>query len=513
VERIKLINLMGKTDTMTRLLFCLLFFMDYSMTARSQEVYQEPFRPQIHFSPKTGWMNDPNGMVFYQGEYHLFFQFYPDSTVWGPMHWGHAISKDLMHWKQAPIALYPDSLGYIFSGSAVVDERNTSGMGTNEKIPLVALYTQHDPKGEKAGTNHFQNQSMAYSLDAGGTWTKYSGNPVLRSPGFRDFRDPKVSWYPDQNKWIMTLATGDRIQFFSSVNLKTWSKESEFGVGIGAHGGVWECPDLIPFDVDGKKIWLLLVSINPGGVQGGSGVQYFTGTFDGHRFSSADTLTRWADYGPDDYAGVTFSNTGREKIYMGWMSNWQYGTSVPAGRWRSAMTIPRLLNLKNVGGSYFITMMPVDALEKLVNKSDSYKHIPEVNEITFSGPTRFEISLSELYSFSLVFSNASGQNVKAGYDEEKNAFFIDRTQAGRSEFNAQFANIYYAPRIDQSNHSKIILILDNTSLEMFADEGLSTITEVFFPDQPFNQLQQGASRKPVEDIRISQLSSIWPSGK
>jgi fructan beta-fructosidase len=498
---------------MPRLMISLIFLFSGFLSGKAQDIYHEPFRPQIHFSPQTGWMNDPNGLVYYKGDYHLFYQYYPDSTVWGPMHWGHAISKDLVHWKQEPIALYPDSLGYIFSGSAVVDDRNTSGFGVNGNIPLVAIFTQHDPAGEKAGSNHFQNQSVAFSLDAGMGWTKYSGNPVLRSPAIKDFRDPKVSWYPEQKKWIMTLAAGDRVQFYSSENLKTWNKESEFGASLGAHGGVWECPDLIAYDIDGKKVWLLLVSINPGGAQGGSSTQYFTGYFDGHLFTALDTITRWADYGPDDYAGITFSNTGKDKIFLGWMSNWQYGASVPTGRWRSAMTFPRLLNLKNVGGSYYTTMMPVDALEKLVTKSDSYKHIPSVKEINFSGPARFEISLKELYAFSLVFSNASGQNVKAGYNEEKNAFFIDRSQAGRSDFNTQFATIHYAPRIARSNDSKITLLIDNTSLELFADQGLTTITEIFFPDQPFNALQQGSSRKPVEDIKISQLSSIWITGK
>ncbi len=265
-------------------------------SVQAQKTYEEPFRPQIHFSPKSGWMNDPNGLVYLERSYHLFYQYYPDSTVWGPMHWGHAVSTDLIHWKEIGIALYPDSLGYIFSGSAVVDIDNTSGFGKKESTSLVAIYTQHDPLGEKAGNNHFQNQGIAYSLDKGNHWTKYSGNPVLRTPGLKDFRDPKVSWYPEQKKWIMILAAGDRVMFYSSKNLKTWEKESEFGVTTGAHGGVWECPDLIHYDMDGKKIWLLTVNINPGSVQGGSGIQYFTGEFDGHEFISFDTITPLCGY-------------------------------------------------------------------------------------------------------------------------------------------------------------------------------------------------------------------------
>ena len=194
------------------------------------------YRPAYHFTPAAHWMNDPNGMVYYQGTYHLFFQYYPGGMVWGPMHWGHATSPDMLSWKEQPIALYPDSLGYIFSGSAVIDKNNTAGFG---KDALVAIFTHHDPKGEKAGTDKFQTQSLAYSLDAGKTWKKYAQNPVLKNPGIKDFRDPKVSWNEVAKKWIMTLATLDRITFYSSPNLKDWTKESEFGQKLGAHGGVW----------------------------------------------------------------------------------------------------------------------------------------------------------------------------------------------------------------------------------------------------------------------------------
>ncbi|HTB24665.1 MAG TPA: GH32 C-terminal domain-containing protein [Puia sp.] len=307
----------------------------------------------------------------------------------------------------------------------------------------------------------------------------------------------------------MTLAAGDRIIFYSSGNLITWAKESEFGKGIGAHGGVWECPDLIPFNKDGKKIWLLIVNINPGGIQGGSGTQYFTGDFDGHSFSCKDTITRWADYGPDDYAGITFSNTGDDKIFLGWMSNWLYGTHVPTVKWRSAMTFPRILDLKKSGENYYTTMMPVSAIEKLVTKTNTYNHDSTEKGIALSGPSRIELNIHDLHSFSLIFSNQSGQLLKAGYDEEKNSFFIDRTMAGNSGFAAQFARIHYGPRISRSNDSKIILILDNASLELFADQGLTTMTEIFFPDQPFNSVQQEISRNPLNEIKISSLSSIW----
>jgi len=226
----------------------------------------EALRPQFHFTPQSGWMNDPNGMVYYEGEYHLFYQYYPDSTVWGPMHWGHAVSKDMIRWERLPIALYPDSLGYIFSGSAVIDWRNTSGLGTEQTPAMVALFTYHDPVGEQEGRIDFQTQGIAYSVDKGRTWTKYDRNPVLPNPGIRDFRDPKVSWNEESHQWVMTLAVKDHIEFYGSPDLKQWNKLSEFGKSIGAHGGVWECPDLFPLkDEQGNTRWVLFVSINPGG--------------------------------------------------------------------------------------------------------------------------------------------------------------------------------------------------------------------------------------------------------
>jgi fructan beta-fructosidase len=472
----------------------------------AQNPYHEPYRPQVHFSPATSWMNDPNGLVYFNNTYHLFFQYYPDSTVWGPMHWGHAVSRDLLHWKQQGIALYPDSTGYIFSGSVIVDSNNTSGFGGKDKIPMVAIFTQHDPAGEKAATGFFQNQSIAYSLDNGNHWQKYKGNPVLKSPGLRDFRDPKVSWYAEQKKWIMVLAAGDRVIFYSSKNLKEWTRESEFGRTMGAHGGVWECPDLIPFVVDGKKIWLLIASINPGAPAGGSGTQYFTGEFDGQKFISNDTLTRWMDYGADNYAGVSFSNTGKEKIFLGWMSNWEYATKVPTIKWRSAMTVPRILGLKKIGPHYFITMMPIPM------KPPAMETKPlNGNKIKLQVPCKIVFHIPEIHAFKIIYSNKSGQELIIGFDEEKNAFFIDRTRAGKSDFDPRFAAIHYAPRLASSKESDFTLILDNSSLELFADGGLTCMTELFFPDEPFNEWRTEAATNLFSPIQFNELKSIWIS--
>ena len=273
-------------------------------------VIREQHRPIIHFTPLEKWMNDPNGMVYFEGEYHLFYQSYPDSTIWGPMHWGHAISSDMVHWEHLPIALYPDDHGYIFSGSVVIDHLNSSGLGTEENPAMVAVFTYHDPEGEKSGRNNFQTQGIAYSLDKGRSWQKHKSNPVLKNPGIRDFRDPKVFWHDETDKWIMTLAVLDRIHFYGSKNLTSWEFLSEFGMKSGSHDGVWECPDLIELPVEGtnESRWVLLVSINPGGPNGGSATQYFTGDFNGQEFinKSDESVTRWLDYGTDNYAGVTW---------------------------------------------------------------------------------------------------------------------------------------------------------------------------------------------------------------
>jgi beta-fructofuranosidase/levanase/fructan beta-fructosidase len=247
----------------------------------------EPHRPLYHFTPPAKWMNDPNGMVYYAGEYHLFYQYYPDDIVWGPMHWGHAVTTDLINWKHLPIGLYPDSLGYIFSGSAVIDWNNTSGFGKDGQPPKIAIFTHHDPVGEKAGTNNFQYQSIAFSNDKGRSWIKYAGNPVVPNPGIRDFRDPKVIWDIEREQWVMVFAAWDHVKIYTSKDLKSWEYKSDFGKEYGSHGGVWECPDLFPLQIDGtnNSKWVLLVSINPGAPNGGSGTQYFIGDFDGNQFT------------------------------------------------------------------------------------------------------------------------------------------------------------------------------------------------------------------------------------
>lgn len=463
---------------------------------------KEPHRPLFHFTPQGNWMNDPNGMVFYNNKYHLFYQYYPDSTVWGPMHWGHAVSTDLVHWTHQPVALFPDSLGYIFSGSAVADVNNTSGLGKEGKVPLVAIFTHHDPEGEKAGKNTYQVQSIAYSLDDGETWTKYDSNPVLKNPGIKDFRDPKVSWHEPTKKWIMTLATLDRITFYSSPNLKEWTKESEFGENVGAHGGVWECPDLFPLKHDGKEIWILLVSINPGGPNGGSATQYFTGNFDGHTFTPLHTDTRWIDYGPDDYAGVTWANTGERKIFLGWMSNWQYANLVPTEKWRSAMTIPRDLSLEKLGDKYHISSTPSKELDVL--KGDN---IPFTSSsATLNGGAVLHLTTDKLEDFAVTLSNDSSQKTIIGYNKAANQYYIDRTVSGKSGFEKGFASRTVAPRVTVTDSADITLVIDVASVEMFADKGVTVMTGIFFPGKDYTNITIEPKEK-FKNVNLTQLKS------
>ncbi len=486
--------------------------------AQNGSMYHEQYRPQIHFSPKAHWMNDPNGMVYNDGIYHLFYQYCPGSTVWGPMHWGHAVSTDLVHWKEQPIALYPDSIGYIFSGSAVVDKNNTSGFGKNGNAPLVAVFTQHDPVGEKQNTDVFQNQSIAFSNDNGKTWIKYKGNPVIKNPGIKDFRDPKVMWYDEGKKWILVMAVKDHVSLFSSLNLKDWTKESDFGEHFGAHGGVWECPDIFYMNYKGKKVWVITCSINPGAPNGGSGTQYFVGDFDGKNFTTTDTITKWIDYGPDDYAGVTWSNTGDKKIFLGWMSNWSYAIDVPTIKWRSATTLPRELKLKHINDKIFIASKPLPALSKnelkpvILNDAEinrNFDLLSKTGRIKF--PCRIKMNLKKPEDFTVVLSNDAKEKVLIGYNKNENRYFIDRTNSEKTDFQKDFAGKHFAPRLTTADSMNLDLIIDESSVELFADNGISVMTEIFFPSKPYNKINIEAPEKiAVKRIEYALLKSIWP---
>ncbi len=481
------------------------------------QVYHEMYRPQIHFSPKEHWMNDPNGMVYLNGTYHLFFQYYPGASVWGPMHWGHATSTDLIHWKQQPVALYPDNIGYIFSGSVVVDKNNTSGFGINGKPPLIAIFTQHDTAGEHAHTNTFQNQSIAYSVDEGKTWIKYKGNPVLKNPGITDFRDPKVMWFEATKKWVMTLATKDHITFYSSPDLKVWAKESEFGKELGAHGGVWECPDLIAFNDNGKQVWALLVSVNPGAPNGGSATQYFIGDFDGKIFTPLNNTTKWIDYGPDDYAGVTWSNTEQRKIFLGWMSNWNYAQVVPTQVWRSAMTLPRDLSLAHIGNDIYIASNPVEELNKLTLTTFDLTNFVINKDLNlaallsnFQLPCSIDLSIPEAKSFSIILSNEKDEALIIGYDEIQKHYYINRAQSGETDFERSFNIERIAPRLSDAKNIHLKIIADVSSVELFADDGLTVMTSIYFSSTAYNKVQlQSPQDVKVDKLSYTAFKDIW----
>jgi fructan beta-fructosidase len=495
---------------------------------RESGYYKEKYRPQFHFSPETHWMNDPNGMVFFRGEYHLFYQYYPDSTVWGPMHWGHAVSHDMIHWTHLPVALYPDSLGLIFSGSAVVDSSNTAGFGDRKNPAIIAVFTYHNQKLERSGSNMYQSQAIAYSTDRGRTWTKFSGNPVLPNPGIKDFRDPKVFRYEKTGNWIMILAVHDRIHIYSSPDLKNWSFESEFGEKAGAHGGVWECPDLFPVKVKGgeAKKWVMLVSINPGGPNSGSATQYFTGSFDGHSYIPDSSEEKWVDWGTDNYAGVTWSGipeTDGRRLFLGWMSNWNYATVVPTEVWRSAMTIPRELSLLYENGKYTLVSSPVSELKILrnnsktkINRKIKYSGEKEIDtdSINFAHSEvilEFDLTGSNADTIGIILENSEGEKFIAGYSLPGENVFIDRTKSGISSFSDNFAGIAEAP-YKAGEKLGMHLFIDASSAELFIDDGRLVMTSLFFPTSDFSKLKlfSKGGTSLIEKAELYELNRIWP---
>lgn len=476
--------------------------LPHSHHDREPEADTPQFRPSFHFTPAAHWMNDPNGMVHHRGVWHLFFQYHPHSAVWGPMHWGHATSTDLLHWQEQPIALRPDMLGMIFSGSAVVDVDDTAGFARAagvQAVPLVAVFTHHGERQNPDDVTH-EKQSLACSLDDGLTWAPYAGNPVLRNPGALDFRDPKVRWLPDRERWLMVLAVGDHVAFYSSPDLKDWTHESDFGTGQGAHDGVWECPDLFPLQCEGRTHWVLLVSLVQGGPNGGSATQYFVGDFDGHRFTAPPGPTHWLDHGPDNYAGVTWSNApdGRT-VFMGWMSNWTYARQVPTAPWRSAMTLPRELQLRRVDGQWRVASLPaaeVRAAEGPAVTIDVNQPRNAAIDAALTNALRLtggrlalHLQVQQADGFVLTLGNEAGDQLRLGFAANEQRFFIDRRQSGHVDFQPAFAGRHGVPRIAATPGLDLTIYFDACSVELFADGGLSVLTSLVFPRAPWATMQ------------------------
>lgn len=453
---------------------------------------RETYRPVYHHTPVYGWMNDPNGMFYKDGVYHLCFQYNPYGSMWANMTWGHSTSTDLTHWTYEGTAIVPDAWGAIFSGSCVVDKDNTAGFG---KGAVVAFYTsaKSTPWGD------VQSQSMAYSLDNGKTFIKYEHNPILTSTE-RDFRDPKVFWYAPGKHWVMMLAVGQEMQIYSSGNLKEWKKESSFGAMQGAHGGVWECPDLVEVAVEGskEKKWVLICNLNPGGPFGGSAAQYFVGSFDGKKFvNESPTQTKWLDWGKDNYATVTWSNAPAGRcIALGWMSNWQYANNVPTTQYRSANTLARDLTLYRAGGELYLKSKPSPEIKKARAEE---KKIPtfevkgnyEVASLLADNKGAYEIEMTienkgtSKIDFSLM--NEKGEKVAMYYDVVRKQFVMDRSASGIVGFSRDFPAVTVAP-VRNTDQIHLRLFIDRSSVEAFGEEGEYVMTNLVFPAEPYNRM-------------------------
>lgn len=453
---------------------------------------RETYRPVYHHTPVYGWMNDPNGMFYKDGVYHLYFQYNPYGSMWANMTWGHSTSIDLTHWTYEGTAIVPDAWGAIFSGSCVVDKDNTAGFG---KGAVVAFYTsaKSTPWGD------VQSQSMAYSLDNGKTFIKYEHNPILTSTE-RDFRDPKVFWYAPGKHWVMMLAVGQEMLIYSSGNLKEWKKESSFGAMQGAHGGVWECPDLVEVAVEGskEKKWVLICNLNPGGPFGGSAAQYFVGSFDGKKFvNESPTQTKWLDWGKDNYATVTWSNAPAGRcIALGWMSNWQYANNVPTTQYRSANTLARDLTLYRVGGELYLKSKPSPEIKKARAEE---KKIPtfevkgnyEVASLLADNKGAYEIEMTienkgtSKIDFSLM--NEKGEKVAMYYDVVRKQFVMDRSASGIVGFSRDFPAVTVAP-VRNTDQIHLRLFIDRSSVEAFGEDGEYVMTNLVFPAEPYNRM-------------------------
>ena len=472
---------------------------------------REQFRPVYHHTPLYGWMNDPNGMVYQDGVWHLFYQYNPFGSQWENMNWGHSTSRDLIHWEAQPIALEPDALGSIFSGSCVIDKDNTAGFGAGA---MIAMYTS-------AGQN--QSQSIAYSTDGGKTFTTYAGNPVITQDA-PDFRDPKVFWFEQTKRWIVVLAVGQEVQFYSSPNLKHWTYESSFGREYGNHDGVWECPDLLPLTLNAKlsnnssKKWVLLLNINPGGPFGGSATQYFVGEFDGHKFTCEDEPkeTKWMDYGKDHYATVTFSNAPENRtVALAWMSNWQYAGVVPTQQFRSANSIPRDLKLMQLDGETYLVSTPSKEMlalrGKAVKKGSAsgkkvVKNLLKQNTGAYELTATLDMQKAEQAQVTLF--NTKGEEFTIGFDTKKKEYYVDRTKSGQTAFSDDFASVTRAPLPDVGTY-QLRVFVDNSSIEVFIDpgfgfSGLFPMTNLVFPTEPYNNLRV-EGRGKFQDITVYPL--------
>lgn len=486
----------------------------------------EPLRPQFHFSPELNWMNDPNGLVYHNGEYHLFYQYNPAGNEWGHMSWGHAVSKDMIHWEHLPIAI-PEQGGVMaFSGSCVVDHRNSSQFGKGETPPMVAIFTGHKP-GK-------QVQNLAYSNDDGRTWELYEGNPVL-DLGLADFRDPKVFWHQDTKQWIMvvSLATERVIAFFGSDDLKNWKELSRFGPAGVRSKSNWECPDLFELPVEnesGKRLWVLEADMGEGSIAGGSGGEYFVGNFDGVRFTTIQH-SQWVDYGRDFYAPISFENfpsTDKRRVWLGWFNNWQTCLT-PTEPWRGSMSVPRELSLRKVAfnseepATYVLVQKPIREISKLHGKSTSLdtrqlgwppKKVTqpgEIRELQFELTAEFKPAQARSLGFRI--HTDEDEFTEIGYDSQFMEVYVDRSKSGNVSFHPAFSGRHNAPARLIDGKVSVRLLVDRSSVEVFVNDGEVVISDLIFPtnQKPWIEAFVGDKSAEISQARVIEIKSAWHS--
>ncbi len=478
-------------------------------------LYGEPNRPQVHFSPRKNWTNDPNGLVYFQGEYHLFYQYNPFGDLWGHMSWGHAVSKDLLHWEELPVAL-PEAGGVmIFTGSTVVDEHNTSGLCASGTPCLVAVYTGHSDDGKG---HVLQTQNLAWSRDRGRTWTKFSGNPVLDFH-MADFRDPSVTWDEQAKHWLMAVALPKehRVRFYRSPDLKQWTQLSDFGPA-GDVAGDWECPDLlhVPAANGGAGTWALKVGLNPGGLQGGSGEQYFLGSFDGKQFQAAQGSgsAGWTNYGKDDYCAISYNGLPKtaKPVLIGWMNNWEYAAKLPTSPWRGQMSLPRQLSVVHDAAGLALKQEPVTAPIRGAAHTLRVSGTAAEPQL-FTSETPYEVDLrfspGTQQSFGVKVYSDAEHFLTVGFDRAKKEFYIDRTHAGTAVTPA--FPVRTAAPIVEGRPFTLRLIVDRISAEAYAQNGTVAMTNLFFP--PSGQQRLAVFGGSGKGLRMTAtwwpLQSIW----
>ena len=476
--------------------------------------YDQPYRPQIHFSPRQNWTNDPNGLVYFRGEYHLFFQYNPLGDEWGHMSWGHAVSRDLLHWQELPVAIPEQDGVMIFTGSVVVDRENTSGFCAGKGECLVAVYTGYS----KTPQGTLQTQNIAYSRDSGRTWTKYAGNPVL-DLHLADFRDPSVSWDKKERHWVMavSLPAEHKIRFYSSPNLKDWKKLSDFGPA-GDVAGDWECPDLLQIpSSDGKeRIWALKIGLNPGAPQGGSGEQYFLGNFDGQGFtpSSEPGSHGWTNYGKDDYCAISFNGLpqGQRPVLLGWMSNWQYAAKLPTAPWRGQMSLPRRLSFVRDEAGLALEQEPI--IIPLREKSfpmpwPSSSHADNGDAVAAPYEADLEFGQPDQPSFGVRLYSDEEHWTEIGFDTTKKEFYMDRTKSG-AEFSKDFPTRTTAPIVPGRPYN-LKLIVDRSSVEAYAQNGTIAMTNLIYPSSSNSTIRAFPYDAKTATFagKVWTLKSIW----